>query len=154
MGLIKKKSRWTIEDDEKDYLISEEVAMGQIKKFLTYYKIDVAMWERGDDVLEKLLQYCRMGMLHFTIEDGKAKVRQVLYEHRKEKMENKDRDIYYNTISGQNKTESDGYDEKDRFSMQYALIGSMTGIGEKGIKKLKDFDLSAVECLGSLFLQI
>lgn len=152
MGKIFNKNKWKIEKNEKDFILCEEVATKQVKSFLEFYKIDVEDWENGELILEKLLDFCRMKLVTFKVEDGKMKILQTLYRY-KDKPE-PDQEIVYSVIGGVNKKATDGYEETQRYAAMYSMMGSMSGLGEAAITKLEGFDLSLVECLAALFLKV
>ena len=153
MGILKnKKDKWKIKKDEKDFVISEEVAGRQVKSFLEFYKIDVADWENGESILEKLVDFTRMKLVRFEVKDGKMKIYQTL--HRYIDKPDPSQEIVYGEIGGIHKKATDGYQETERYSAMYSMMGSMSGLGEDAISGLQGFDISLVECIAALFLKV
>ena len=62
--------------------------------------------------------------------------------------------LIYQDIGAENKIQMDGFDENDNHQKMYSLAGSMTGLGETGIRKLTGLDMSAMECIAFVFLQV
>lgn len=134
----------------KDFKISAEVARDQLDLFLEYYEID------SDDIPEKqieaveasknrVIKAIRKGKLEVTDNDGCVK----FVQHLKT-----EKTIIYGEISGQSKIAMKSKLEADYYGRIYALVGSLTGVGETGILKLKGADMSLAECIGALFLQV
>jgi hypothetical protein len=152
------KSKFAIR--KKEYLLSEEVARDQVMSFLEFYDIDVEKIEDKKQydgmisIFNKLVEFIRAGLIEFKKENGSIKIIQYIGGQGTKTSTGEIEMITYGEISGKNKVECDGYGEKDTYSRMYALMGSLSGLGEAGIKLLKGLDLSVVECLSALYLNI
>ena len=136
---------------KKDYLLSKKNAELELEKMLDYYEIDIDDIEDKDlkkaikAGYDRLVKAVRLGRLEIKLDDG-IKVIQKLRDG-SEKLE-------YREIDGVAKTEMAGKQESDYYGKSYALMGSLSGVGEAGIKKLKSVDLSLAEVLGLIFLSV
>ena len=138
-------------DDAEKYVMTKESAKNELKKMLDYYEIDIDEIEDKDlkrailQGYDRLVKAVRLGRLAVKIEDG-IKILQTL------------RDgvtvIEYREIDGTAKTEMAGKAADDNYGKAYALMGSLSGLGEGAIKKLKSVDLSLAEVLGLIFLSV
>lgn len=140
---------------KKKYKISQEAAMDQVMNFLERFDIDI---EAIDDkkaksgiesTLNKMVSYVRLGLIEFIEKDGHLTITQHLSQP-KGSVTN----LEYTEIAGKHKIQMDGKEETERYQMMYSLTGSLSGIGYDGIIKLEGKDLSVVEVLGAIFLQI
>ncbi len=140
---------------KKKYKISQEVAMDQVMNFLEKFDIDI---EAIDDkkaksgiesTLNKMVSYVRLGLIEFVDKDGHVSIIQHL-SHPKGDIST----LEYKEIAGKHKVQMDGKEETERYQMMYSLTGALSGIGYDGIIKLEGKDLSVVEVLGAIFLQI
>ena len=140
---------------KKKYDISEQVALDQVMGFLETYDIDIDAIENKkgkagvESSLNKLVNYVRSGLVEIVKKDGKITITQNLSIPKGEI-----KTLVYNSIQGKNKIEMDGYEDTEKYTMVYELVGSLCGIGSEGIKKLEGKDLSVAEVLGAIFLQI
>lgn len=132
------------------YKLSEEVAEDQVQLFFDFYEIEMddipEEQTRAIDVslgrIKKAIRRCR---LEFVESDGVVKITQHLKN---------ETTIVYGEISGRSKLAMKNKSDSDSYGKIYSLCGSLTGIGEAGIAKLKGADISLAECIGALFLQV
>ena len=133
-----------------EYKIGKEAAREQLDMLYDYYEIDfdelpkeLGTALKATDL--KLLKSVRLGRVEISMDE--QNVIKVVQNIR-----NGD-PLIYREIDGQAKVAMGGKDEKDHYGKAYALMGSLCGLGETAIIKLKSHDLSVVECLGTVFLQ-
>ena len=133
-----------------EYKIGKEAAREQLNMLYDYYEIDfdelpkeLGTALKATDL--KLLKSVRIGRVEISMDE--QNVIKVVQNIR-----NGD-PLIYREIDGQAKVAMGGKDEKDHYGKAYALMGSLCGLGETAIIKLKSHDLSVVECLGTVFLQ-
>lgn len=132
-------------------MISKEVAKEALDSFYDYYEID--MNDLDDDlkmavageVQRKLIKALQSGRLQIS----GASVKQTLKNPPGEVTE-----ITYGELTGKAKIAMKGKAEADHYGRIYALLGSLSGLGETAITGLKGPDLSLAECVGVLFLQV
>jgi len=136
--------------DKTDYKFDKRTASAEIKKMLDYYEIDIDEIEDKDlkrainQGYDRLIKAARLGRLSVKLEDG-IKIIQTLRNGT---------EITYDEISGTAKTEMAGKAPDDHYGKSYALMGSLSGLGEGAIKQLKGVDLSLAEVLGLIFLSV
>lgn len=137
-------------EKKKNDILSEEVAEDQVQLFFDYYDLDI------DDIseeqarvfemsLSRIKKAVRKGKLEFAEIGGVVKITQHLKN---------DTTLIYDEISGRSKLAMKNKADTDNYGKIYSLCGSLTGIGESGISKLKGADMSLAECIGALFLQV
>lgn len=133
----------------KEFILSHDAARDQIDIFLDYYDIDL------DDLPEKQAEAVEASVTRIIkgIRRGKVEIKEedslTITQHLRN-----DKTIIYGEISGRSKIAMGGKRENDHHGRMYALCGSLTGLGEAGILKLKGADLGLCECIGALFLQV
>jgi plasmid stabilization system protein ParE len=133
-----------------DYKYDKKTATNEIQKMLDYYEIDIDEIEDKDlkrairQGYDRLIKAARLGRLTVKIEEG-IKVIQTTRTGTV---------IEYREIDGQAKTEMAGKAAEDHYGKSYALMGSLSGLGEAAIKQLKGVDLSLAEVLGLIFLSV
>lgn len=137
--------------DDKNYILSKQNAKQELQKMFDYYEIDI------DDIEDKevkraiqngynrLIKAVRLGRLEIKTEEG-IKVIQTTKDGKAK--------IEYREIDGVAKTEMAGKADNDHYGKAYSLMGSLSGMGESAIKKLKGVDLSLAEVLGLIFLSV
>ena len=136
--------------DQTEYKYDKKTAQAEIKKMLDYYEIDINEIEDKDlkraitQGYDRLIKAARLGRLTVKLEDG-IKVIQTLKNGEV---------VEYREIDGTAKTEMAGKQTDDHYGKSYALMGSLSGLGENAIKKLKGVDLSLAEVLGLIFLSV
>ncbi|MCK4499839.1 hypothetical protein KAU11_05035 [Candidatus Babeliales bacterium] len=131
-------------------VLSEESAQDQLELFFEYYDMEVE--DIHDDQakalemsISRIIKSIRKGKLEFAETDSILKITQHLKNGTT---------IVYGEISGKTKLAMKSKLDTDNYGKIYSLCGSLTGIGEAGISKLKGADLSLCECIGALFLQV
>jgi hypothetical protein len=140
---------------EDKYKLSEESARKTFDEFIDYYEIDPEDIKETEAknglerVVEKMIKYIRLGRVEIKIEKEGMKVIQHLKRPPGEMKE-----IEYGEISGRNKTQMKDKNPNDFHGRLYAMMGSLSGLGEKAMLDLKGVDLALVECLGALFLNV
>lgn len=131
--------------------ISEEVARDQFQEFLDYYDLDPSVMPEDqraafESSASRIIKAVRSGKLEFG-QDGTVK--QFLKKPVGEVSE-----IKYEELSGMHKVAMKSKKGEDHYGRMYALLGSLSGLGEMGIMKLKGADLSVAESVGIIFLQV
>ncbi len=140
---------------ESNNKISKEVATQQLEEFLDYYEIDddsfvdEAQLNAYIQVCGKLKKAIQKGRLTITNDDG-IKIKQSL----KNSYDGDVKEFDYAELAGKHKLSMGKKKDTDHYGRMYALLGSLTSMGEAAIGKLKGSDLSTAECLGFLFLQV
>lgn len=135
--------------------ISDEVAEQQLNELLDYYELesDCFIEKKQKNVFEmtciRLKKAIRKGRLSISSVDDNIIIKQYL-----KKPPGEIKELEYEELSGKNKVVMGKYEEDDQHKKIYALIGSLTGLGESAIEKLKGVDSSICESLGFLFLQV
>jgi hypothetical protein len=128
--------------------ISEESAQAQILSLLEFYQIDVETMgpdqkKAVDTSLAKVTAFVRQGMVdiqapkviqHLRTPPGAVSA------------------IEYGEVTGKNMVAMDGRSTDDIYGRIYALLGSVSGLGEDAFRALKGIDLSVAENLGMLFI--
>ena len=133
--------------------VSEEVARGQLKTFMDYYELDAKLVpdstrEGFDSSCERIVHAIKMGRLEIKDADG-VKVVQTL------KFPPGDiPTITYGVLRGHAKVAMKGRSEKDQYGRMYAVLGSLSDLGEEAIMSLQGNDLGLAECIGMLFMQV
>jgi len=133
-----------------DYILGKKAAENELEKMLDYYEIDIDEIEDKDlkraikQGYDRLIKAVRLGRLEVKLEDGIK----VIQKTRSGTV------IEYEEIDGNAKTAMAGKQEGDYYGKSYALMGSLSKLGESAIKQLKGVDLSLVEVLGMIFLSV
>jgi hypothetical protein len=135
-----------------DYKLSEQSAEDQLNLFLEYYELmeeDIPETQKSAFIsaCKRIIKAIRLGRLEITNVDG-IKIVQTLKNPIGESQT-----IEYGRIVGKAKIAMKGKVDDD-YGKMYALLGSLSGLGEVAIQKLEGPDLSIAECLGLLFLQV
>ena len=139
-----------IKKPDGKYKLSKESALNELNKMLDYYEIDIE--EIEDEQLKaginaamgRAIKAVRLGRLQVKVENGI----EVIQTTRSGEV------IKYREIDGEAKTSMAGKKSDDHYGKSYALMGSLSGLGESAIKKMKGVDLSLVEVLGMIFLAV
>ena len=132
-----------------NYKLSEDAARDQLDKFFDYYDVDLDIIpekqvEAVNASIDRIVRGIRKGKLEI-VEGENLKI----IQHVKDETT-----LEYGELSGRTKVAMGKKSDTDYNGRIYALCGSLTGIGEAGILKLKGADLSLCECIGALFLQV
>ena len=146
-------SRYSLRSRAKDeYKLSEEAARAQVLELLEFYGIDVdAITEderkrATESMLDALVRYFRLGFLE-VVKAPTFKVVQHL-----QRAPGEVTTIEYTEIQGKHKIVMDSYDAKAFYKRAYALMGSLSGLGDDAMRLLRGVDLQVVEALGIVFL--
>jgi hypothetical protein len=136
---------------EKEKLIlSEKSAKENLQQMLDYYEIDIDDIDDKDtrkavsSSLKKIIKSIMKGRLEIKIEE---EFQVIQYTKNGEK-------IIYREIDGISKSAMASKGDNDYNGKCYALMGSLSGLGESAIRSLKGVDLSLTEVLGVVFLQV
>ncbi len=135
--------------------ISEEVATQQLAELLDYYEIEESDMVGDDDekafemTCKGLKKAIRKGRLTITCQD-EIKIKQILAKSYGGEVN----ELEYEELAGKHKLSMGKKKNTDHYGRMYALLGSLTGMGETAIAKLKGSDLSTAESLGFLFLRV
>ena len=137
--------------------IPREDAEKQVDLFLNFYDIDSeedasnkAHRESLDASIKKLVKHVMRGRVEITDNgDGGINVLQRL-----KFPVNDVNELEYKVVGGVAKKQMKNADESDQHGKIYSLVGSLTGWNGNSIAKLQGVDISAVECLGVLFLVV
>ena len=136
--------------------ISEEVAKEQFEQFCEYYDFD-AEDATAEDVrvaldaaTARIIKAIMRGRLEVKDVDGDITVRQVLKHPMGDVSE-----LSYGVLTGKAKIAMEKKKKQDdHHGKIYALLGSLSGLGEGAISSLRGADLSTAECVGMVFLQV
>jgi len=127
--------------------ISQEVAEEQLNAFLDYYEIELdELPEEINGAVKKLLSAICKGRVEVL---SNGEIKQIFKNPPGEVSE-----VVYKELTGSAKLAMKGKSAEDHHGRIYALLGSLAGIDERGISKLRGVDLSVAECIGVLFLQV
>jgi hypothetical protein len=141
--------------DESKWL-SEEVGNAAVIELLNYYEIEIEdLPDQGqrdamDAVAAKLSRFYRMGLLENKRDDGVLKVVQHLQNPPEG---NTNPTLIYGRMTGGYRLAMDGFKENQRFAATQALMAALCGLPPSEMKKLTGNDLSAMECLSTVFRQ-
>jgi hypothetical protein len=142
--------KWTLPKGEKEKnKISPEAAQKQVFSLMGYYSVDSddiddkASKGAFDMALNKMQKAFQSGRLELKTDTGGMEIIQHLENNQT---------ITYGELRGENKIAMDGFDPTCTSAREYALLGSLSGLGIDAIKKLSRNDLSIAECLGFFFL--
>jgi hypothetical protein len=132
---------------EAEYKISEEAAQEQIREFLDFY--DVGVDDEAEEAkvqeraLDKVADYYRRGL----VENGRDKDGGLTVIQHLDTGET----LTYATIRPKYKKITDRYKRDEYVQKTYALMGALSGLGDK-ISDLKSpLDQAVVEALSTLF---
>ncbi len=137
------------------YKVSEEVAEEQLEIFMDYYDIDIESIDHKEIQAglklsaSKAMRAIRKGKLSIELDGDAIKVTQTFRNK-----EGVDDTIDYAVIAGRHKVAMKDKTDTDNYGKIYALMGSLSGLGEKAIQSLKGADIGLVESLGGLYLQV
>jgi len=154
----------TPEELEAQYPISEDSAIAQIAEILAYYDFKLetlddtrvnkktGQTERASaqETFEKLIPYYREGRLsNDKAADGSLLIVQTLKEPKGTVAA-----IQYKEFTGDSRIASDGKGADFSLTMAYAMMGSLSGFGELGMRNLRRGDLRAMEALALTFFVV
>lgn len=136
-------------------VISEDSARAQLDLFLDFYEIsleDIKNTEAKmgmENTIEKIAKTIRKGRLEITEEGDNLKVVQTL-----KRPPGETKTIEYSIVAGRHKITMKDKGKDDHYGRLYAMMGGISGLGEKAIVSLDGVDMSLVECLGALYLNV
>lgn len=130
--------------------ISKQVAKGQLEKLLSYYDYDLNELDKAQQgYADKVKRGILKGRLE--VQEG-GKVIQTLIHPLGEKEEIKT--LEYRPAKGSDKHEMDEFGADEHNKRAQALMGALSGRGLTLIEELEGPDLTYMENLGILFLQL
>jgi hypothetical protein len=132
---------------EGAYKISAEAAHEQIREFLDFYDVgvdeDAEEAKSQERTLDKLADYYRQGL----VENAKDKEGNLtVIQH----LESGDT-LTYATIRPRYKKVTDRFKRDEFVQKTYALMGAVSGLGEKIMDLKSQLDQAVVEALSTLF---
>lgn len=136
-----------------EYQISEEAAEAQIQKILDFYDLDKDDLVNDEQIklyevsVKRLIKPIRRGDLVISDEDGLKIVQHLRRSTGEQSLE-------YAELSGKNKIAMEKQKDQEIYGKIYSLVASLTNKSNADIASLKGRDISTVECLGMLFLQV
>ena len=146
------------EKNDSNYILSKEAAESEVKKILKYYELDIDDIEDKEQKkfikanYDRLIKAARLGRLEVKIEKGISVIQHCRLFDEKGNSNALGEIITYKEINGEAKSATAGKEATDFYGRIYAVMGSLSGIGEDGIKKMRGVDLSLCEVLGAIFL--
>ena len=131
-----------------EFELSEESAFKELEKLYNWYEIDVDdLTEEGQlafrSMEKQVIKGIRLGLISFE-EDEEFKIIQ--------KMKRSEKSITYYEIGGDAKVAMDKKKSHEGNAQCYALLGSLSKLGEAAIRSLKGPDLKRAEFIGGLLL--
>ena len=148
----KRRTLASREKEEIEYQLSEEVAEDQLISLLDFYEIRESNFYTEDEktvyqaCLQRLVDAIRKGRLTCN-ENGTCD--QVLQDKRK---------VHYNVLKGkakiQNRAVKNESEDAMRTRRQYAIMGSLSGLGTNAIADFQAVDLGVVESLSFLLSSV
>lgn len=141
--------QWTVK--KPDFKIADEPARAQVALILEHYQIDVdgipdrKQKAATEAALEKLVTFVRQGMIEVSA--SPFLITQNLSNPPGEVTK-----LQYPELQGKHKVAMDACGPEEIYARIFALMGSLSGLGSAAFSKINGVDLSAVECLGMLFL--
>lgn len=136
-----------------DFKLSDEVAQDQLSILFDYYDLCIedctdGMAEALKGASKRLIKSIRRGNLEISQDDGLTVTQNLVRPPAGAKT------ITFRVIDGKAKIAMADKKDSDNYGKIYAMMGSLSGIGETGIKALRGQDLSLVESLGTVFLAV
>lgn len=128
-------------------VLSQESAEKELQSLYDYYEIEKESLQQESlmalETLEPvLIKGLRKGLIQFKNEDGLKII---------QKLKN-GAEIVYKELNGEAKIAMDKKPDHESAGKCYALLGSLSSLGENGIKKLSGPDLKRAEHIGSILL--
>jgi len=142
--------------EKKDNKLSKEDAEKQLQILLDYYEIeidDIKVTEAKnglEQTIDKTIKHIRRGRLEIKL-DEKLSVVQTMQQGKGGEVSET---IPYGILKGETKMAMRDKKGEDFHGRLYAMMASLGNIGENDIKKFEGLDLSVVECLGALYLNV
>jgi hypothetical protein len=132
---------------ETEYKISAEAALGQVREFLDFYDVGVddgaEEAKAQERALDRVADYYRLGL----VENGKDKDGNVTVIQRLEGGDT----ITYAAIKPKYKKVTDRFKRDEYVQKTYALMGAVSGLGDKISELKSQRDQAVVEALSTLF---
>jgi len=132
---------------KNEEVLSAESARTELDRLYEYYEVEID--SKNQDQTEAIEHYepvilkgLRMGFIEFDETDGFT----VIQKLRSGEV------LKYKEMNGQAKITMDRKKENENLGKCYALLGSLSGMGENAIKKLKGPDLTRAENIGAMLL--
>lgn len=127
-------------------MLSQEAANDQLQVFIDYYDIDLSdLGDAGGVIKNRTIRHIMKGRLEITEDADGLKVSQILKGGDK---------ITYSEIQGKHKITMGKKPDGDAHGKSYALMGALCGNGEAFILKQGGRDLSVIECLAALYMNV
>lgn len=147
---------------EKKTTLSEESAEKELEKFYEYYELDISELddpeakdaeEEANAAIKRMLKKMKKAVMKGTLsfnetDDGFT----IIQEIRKQDSDGKNKKIHYQEMSGNSKVAMNKKHDNDPNAKIYALLGSLSSLGDRTIRELKGPDLSLAESIGSVLL--
>jgi hypothetical protein len=132
---------------ESEYKIPEEAAQEQVRAFLDFYDVGVEDGTEGagaqERALDKVAGYYRLGLIENSKDkDGNLTVVQ--------RLDGGDT-VTYAAIKPKYKKVTDRYKRDEYVQKTYALMGALSGLGDKITELKSPRDQAVVEALSTLF---
>lgn len=143
--------------NKKENKLSKEDAETQLQILLDYYEIDIDDVKVTDakngleQTIDKTVKHIRRGRLEITSGEKTLKVIQTMQQGKGGETSEK---IEYGILKGETKMAMRDKKGEDFHGRLYAMMASLGNISENDIKKFEGLDLSVVECLGALYLNV
>ena len=146
-------SKWEIETDEKEFILSEETAEKAVKDFCRHYRINVAKFTNKNvqDSLNQALDVLQDGYRRGLLENNEDDTGFNVIQHMEKDGPKGGTPVVYRELSAKMKRVMDGYDSTVIYERQQALLGMLCGLGKDFIGNFKGYDLHIAESLGSCF---
>lgn len=127
--------------------ISKESAREELKRFYEYYELDreelnQKQIEAIEPIEEHIIKGLQKGMIEFTDDNGFTIVQKL----------KSGETVNYKEMNGHAKMAMSKKSETDYTGQNYALLGSLSGLGQAGIVALRGPDLKRAEMIGSLLV--
>lgn len=133
----------------------------QVQVFLDYYDLDPEKDGEDDEhtkVLtnsaKRLVRHIMAGRVEVVIDDDKDGDLKVTQHLQCRRPGGQIETLEYKVVEGSAKRQMKNADEKDHIGKIYSVAASLCGTSINAISKIRGVDLSAVECLGVLFLAV
>lgn len=138
-----------------NFPISSEIADEQMNVFLNGYEIDLTDIQSDtardsiESTIKKVKKAIRLGRCEITEADGTITIKQFVGGSQDE-----DSMLKWSDKLGPAKIAIGKKGENDAYGKMFAMAGSLTGVGESAISKLRPVDQSLCECIVALFLAV
>lgn len=136
--------------------VSEETAEKHMDKILDYYDLDIEDIEDAElkracrTSIRKMIKAFQKGTLEYSEENEEP----ILYQTLRYPPHNHEGRIKYNVITGRSKIAMKDNKQDDQYGRIYAFMGQLAKTGAPIFGKMKGPDVSLVECIGTLLIQV